>query len=515
MEVMDKLTLTNAMLLLLLVTVCGRAVLNNRIVGGQEASLGDWPWQASLQFDTGKYFCGASLINSEWLLSAAHCFIRNIPITAVLGLQSLEGSNPNNVSRSIVEVIYHPNYNPISYDNDVALVKLSSPVPFNDFIGPVCLAANGSTFLTGIESWVTGWGKIGEGVPLPSPKNLMEVKVSVVGNRQCGCDFKSLRKITDNMICAGLREGGKDACQGDSGSPMVSKQGSKWIQSGLVSFGQGCARPKLPGVYARVSQYQDWISNYTGNDNLPGFVTFTSPGTDPDLEVSCDDAIPTTSGTPISAGVPPPVVCGFAPLNERQSGSGSASAAAGDWPWLARLYWNETYACSGTLVAQDTVLTSAECIARSSTVSKWTVFLSPVNQSDSNSSETAVGVIAIRTSGRSDPNVAVLQLEYWPQLSNFIWPICIDNGQIFTTGFICWAVGWSASQGGVAQSLNEVPTSLQDCGNVSSTENICINHLPLDQVTFTASATFTLHIYTGFSTLLTHFVTYNIFMVRL
>uniref|UniRef100_A0A3Q2YTQ4 Tryptase gamma-like n=1 Tax=Hippocampus comes TaxID=109280 RepID=A0A3Q2YTQ4_HIPCM len=264
-------------------SVCGRAVLNNRIVGGQEASLGDWPWQASLQFDTGKYFCGASLINSEWLLSAAHCFIRNIPITAVLGLQSLEGSNPNNVSRSIVEVIYHPNYNPISYDNDVALVKLSSPVPFNDFIGPVCLAANGSTFLTGIESWVTGWGKI---VPLPSPKNLMEVKVSVVGNRQCGCDFKSLRKITDNMICAGLREGGKDACQGDSGSPMVSKQGSKWIQSGLVSFGQGCARPKLPGVYARVSQYQDWISNYTGNDNLPGFVTFTSPGTDPDLEVN-------------------------------------------------------------------------------------------------------------------------------------------------------------------------------------------------------------------------------------
>lgn len=84
-------------------------------------------------------------------------------MTAFLGLQSLEGPNPNNVSRSIVEVIYHPNYNPISYDNDVALVRLSSPVPFNDFIRPVCLAANGSTFFTGIESWVTGWGKIGEG----------------------------------------------------------------------------------------------------------------------------------------------------------------------------------------------------------------------------------------------------------------------------------------------------------------------------------------------------------------
>ncbi|XP_051904810.1 serine protease 27-like [Hippocampus zosterae] len=451
LEVMDELMLTNAMLLLLLVTecaaqpdVCGRAVLNNRIVGGQETSQGDWPWQASLQFDTGKYFCGASLINSEWLLSAAHCFIRNIPMMAVLGLQSLEGPNPNNVSRSIVEVIYHPNYNSISYDNDVALVRLSSPVPFNDFIGPVCLAAKGSTFYSGIESWVTGWGKIGEGVPLPSPKNLMEVKLPVVGNRQCGCDFKSLRKITDNMICAGLREGGKDACQGDSGSPMVTKQDSKWIQSGVVSFGQGCARPKLPGVYARVSQYQDWISNHTGNDNLPGFVTFTSPGTDPDLEVSCDDAMPTTStGTPISPGMPPPVLCGFAPLNERQSGSGSASVAAGDWPWLARLYWNGTYACSGTLVAQDTVLTSAECIARSSTVSNWTVFLG-----DSNSSETAVGVIAIRTSARSGPNVAVLQLAYWPELSNFIWPICIDNGQIFTTGFICWAVGWNASQGG-------------------------------------------------------------------
>lgn len=141
-----------------------------------------------------------------------------------------------------------------------------------------------------------------------------------MANRQCRCDY-GVDTITDNMICAGLRTGGKDSCQvsisppvcesdfylnfllrlcpkrfvssqGDSGSPLVSKQDSQWILAGVVSFGEGCALAKFPGVYTRVSRYQTWINSHI-TSNRPGFVTFSSEGTDSDLSVTC-------------AGLPPP-----------------------------------------------------------------------------------------------------------------------------------------------------------------------------------------------------------------
>ncbi|XP_077386662.1 polyserase-2-like [Festucalex cinctus] len=478
---MDKLMLTSTLVLLLLFTecgaqidVCGQVKAQTRIVGGVAASPGDWPWQVSLH-RLGSHFCGASLINNQWLLSAAHCFASSIAVTAFLGRQSQEGSNPDEESREIAEIIRHPSYDPDTFDNDVALLKLSLPVNFTDFIGPVCLATQNSTFFTGTESWVTGWGTIGSGVPLPSPQNLMEVEVPVVGNRQCNCDLNPIT-VTDNMICAGLREGGKDSCQGDSGGPMVSKQGSQWVQSGVVSFGRGCAEPEKPGVYARVSRYQDWISNRTSGTPLPGFVTFTSEGTDPDLQVSCAD--PTTSS--VTATPTSTAFCGHAPLNERLSGSGTSSARAGMWPWMASLHWNGSHVCGGTLVAEDGVLTSAECIMRSSTPSEWTVFLGRVRQNGSNSFETAMSVVSIVSSTLSGSNVAVLRLASRAPLSDFIQPICMESGETFATGSTCWAAGWSEGRGGEEQALQEVQTSLVDCGNASST-NICTQNLTLDQ----------------------------------
>uniref|UniRef100_A0A673CP20 Peptidase S1 domain-containing protein n=1 Tax=Sphaeramia orbicularis TaxID=375764 RepID=A0A673CP20_9TELE len=248
--------------------VCGITPLNNRIVGGEDAPAGSWPWQVSLQV-FGRQICGGSLINREWVMSAAHCFSR-----VLCHFCFSTSINPNEVSRTVATIILHPNYDSNTNDNDIALLRLSSPVTFTDYIRPVCLAASDSVFNSGTDSWVTGWGTVQEGVSLPFPGTLQEVEVPVLGNRQCNC-LNGVGTVTDNMICAGLLEGGKDSCQGDSGGPMVSKQGSVWVQSGIVSFGFGCARPNLPGVYSRVSQYESWISSHITSDQ-PGFVQFSS-----------------------------------------------------------------------------------------------------------------------------------------------------------------------------------------------------------------------------------------------
>ncbi|KAF4115402.1 trypsin Blo t 3-like [Onychostoma macrolepis] len=274
--------------------VCGQARVRDRIVGGENATAGDWPWQVSIHVFGLSHNCGGTLITKDWVLSAAHCFQSFVLSRVVIyfGRLSQSGSNLNGTSRRASQIINHPNYGSPPYNNDIALIQLSSSVNFSDYIRPVCLAAAGSVFSGGTESWVTGWGRLQEGAT-QLPDLLQEVMIPVVSYGDCNKNYGGA--ITSNMICAGLLNvGGKGACQGDSGGPMVSRNGSLWIQSGIVSFGRECADPTFPTVFARVSQYQDWIKSYTGS-NQPGFVEFNN-----DIQQST----PTTTTTPTTTKTP-------------------------------------------------------------------------------------------------------------------------------------------------------------------------------------------------------------------
>uniref|UniRef100_A0A3B3VIY1 Peptidase S1 domain-containing protein n=1 Tax=Poecilia latipinna TaxID=48699 RepID=A0A3B3VIY1_9TELE len=220
----------------------------SRIIGGQDAQLGDWPWQ--VYFTTSYSSCGGSLISNEWVLTAAHCISRD-------GFHYV-------FQHLLSEIICHPEYDSLTSENDICLLKLSAPVDFTPYIQPICLASENSTFHDGLASWVTGFGVTGN--------SLQEVQVPIVGNNRCMCYYYETfmnallfnpNLNTNNYLCAGFKEGGKDSCQGDSGGPLMVQlqNSSQWVQAGIVSFGEGCAVPMKPGVYTRVSQYQSWIND--------------------------------------------------------------------------------------------------------------------------------------------------------------------------------------------------------------------------------------------------------------
>ncbi|XP_065258971.1 serine protease 33-like [Emys orbicularis] len=249
-------------------STCGQSVASSRIVGGQNAQNGAWPWQASIQYN-GVHICGGSLITGEWVVSAAHCFNRSLPVThysVSLGEFQLNIQNANTFTSAVSQVIIHGDYNPSSYASDIALVRLSRPLLYTAYILPVCLPDRNDSITNGTLCWVTGWGKVQMDESLPAPHTLQEVQVPLIDAQTCN-DLYSIsitespgsRPIKDDMVCAGYTGGGKDSCQGDSGGPLVCSQAGSWFLIGIVSWGEGCGLPYRPGVYTRVSAYSDWI----------------------------------------------------------------------------------------------------------------------------------------------------------------------------------------------------------------------------------------------------------------
>ena len=170
---------------------------------------------------------------------------------------------------AIAEVINN-DWNPSTNDNDIAIVKLATPLTLGGDVQALCLPSTNFDPNDGANCFVSGWGSLASGGTYPD--QLQYVGVPVVSQSRCNDAYGNV--ITDNMICAGLDQGGKDSCQGDSGGPFVCMEGGTPVITGVVSWGKGCADPKYPGVYARVTPYLDWIKQHMED---PGNPTTSNP----------------------------------------------------------------------------------------------------------------------------------------------------------------------------------------------------------------------------------------------
>ncbi|XP_072255047.1 ovochymase-1 [Pyxicephalus adspersus] len=247
-------------------SVCGMAPLStqwilNRIVGGEEACPNCWPWNVELMFQGG-FVCGGVILSPEWVLTAAHCLLSPDPSLYLIigGIHDRFLNASNEQRRNVLAITAHENFNILTFNYDVGMLRVEEPFVFNDFVRPVCLPRKNEPIEPSSLCVVTGWGGTGEVGNFSS--RLQQLQVPILNTEVCNTTYYP-GMISKQMICAGFPEtGGKDACTGDSGGPLVClSTNNSYVVYGIVSWGVGCARAKKPGVYARIRSLLSWIED--------------------------------------------------------------------------------------------------------------------------------------------------------------------------------------------------------------------------------------------------------------
>ncbi|XP_059842838.1 serine protease 56 [Hypanus sabinus] len=249
--------------------ICGRraptsndTVAMGKIVGGNVAAPGSWPWLVLLEL-SGNVMCGGVLVKESWVITAAHCFTGNRNENywrVVIGKYDLRKQDPEERIFQVNQIITHPKFNERTFNNDIALLELTAPIAISEHLNFVCLPENIEELPAGTMCYIAGWGSMYEDGP--SADVLIEARVPLLAQSTCKTALgKDL--ITTQMFCAGYLTGNVDSCQGDSGGPLtcMDPASKKYYLYGITSWGDGCGQRGKPGVYTRVPSLINWINS--------------------------------------------------------------------------------------------------------------------------------------------------------------------------------------------------------------------------------------------------------------
>jgi secreted trypsin-like serine protease len=242
--------------------------LGAQIVGGVEVSTSTYPWTAALLYSSvsdpfNAQFCGGSLVDPSWVLTAAHCVtdptLAPNQVQVALGHDNLSSITPGD-RIAVDQIVVRPDYDSVATKNDAALLHLAGPATTRT---PVLLAHDPAHTPAGAGATIIGWGSTKENGGYPDHLRGANVTiVSAPGDPVCG-NYGSAYQAA-SMLCAGVSGGGVDTCYGDSGGPLVVKP-SVYELAGITSWGNGCGRKSYPGIYTRVTTYASWVDQYLGD----------------------------------------------------------------------------------------------------------------------------------------------------------------------------------------------------------------------------------------------------------
>ncbi|KAM3915980.1 serine protease 53 [Leptodactylus fuscus] len=391
-------------------------------------SPGPWPWQVDLWKDD-RRACGGALISTNWVITAAQCFVGHDSSDSPLDWSVTIASGTQAMRQMAVQKIsIHGSYITPEQGNNVALVQLSMPAQLGPYTEPICVPQSSHNIPYSSSCWFSG----NDGHPSDDEMQPSRgVKMDLIGPNQCNCIYSHPNSdnprvsILPGMICATRKEATGGQCLIDFGGPLACKENKTWFLIGVRSFGRGCD-PSLPEVFTDITQYETWIYRETRDASFRSQLNTQPAELDTDR---CSFNSPRACGRSVSSPGP------------------TSDVTEKTWPWQVSIQLYGSHVCSGVLIAETWFLIAAHCIPRYTSISEYTVSLARQLQDGPNSREVTRKIKRVVThpgynmkTGEND--LVLAEMFYGVTLSDYILPICLPHDQSPLPPTRCWVSGW-------------------------------------------------------------------------